>query len=64
MIQGLKHFCCEDRPRGLGLFSLDKRKLQGGLIVAVQYLEGSCKKDGARLFGTAFPVGQRVMVLT
>jgi len=36
MIQGLKHLSCEER-----LFILEKRRLQGDLIAAFQYLEGA-----------------------
>ena len=50
MIRGLEHLCCEDRLRELGLFSLGKRRLQGDLIVAFQYLKGDSRKDGGNLF--------------
>ena len=50
MIRGLEHLSYEERLRALGLFSLDKRKLWGDLIVAIQYLKGAYKQEGERLF--------------
>jgi len=50
MVRGLEHLSCEKRLRELGLFSLEKRRLWGNLLVAFQYLKGAYRKDGKNLF--------------
>ena len=51
MLRGLQHLPCKDRRRELGLFSLEKRRLQGDLIAAFQHLKGAYKQEGSQLFG-------------
>ncbi|KAK4821255.1 hypothetical protein QYF61_016554 [Mycteria americana] len=53
MIREMEHLSYEERLRELGLFSLEKRRLQGDLISAFQYLKGAYKKDGDKLFSRA-----------
>ncbi|PKU43310.1 hypothetical protein llap_6384 [Limosa lapponica baueri] len=50
MIRGLEHLSYEDRLRELGLFRLEKRRLQGHLIAAFQYLKGAYRRAGEGLF--------------
>ena len=63
MIRWLEHLSYEDRLRELGLFSLQKRSLQGDLVAAFQYLKGDYRKDGGNLFSKACCDRTGVMVL-
>jgi len=44
----VEHLSYQDSLRELGLFSLEKRRLQDDLRVAFQYLKGRCRDEGRR----------------
>jgi len=50
MIRGLQNLSYEKRLRELGLFSLEKGRVQGHLTAAFHYLKGAYKKAGEGLF--------------
>jgi len=50
MIRGLDHLSYEERLGEVGLLGVEKRMLQGDLIVAFQYSKGVHKHEGNQLF--------------
>jgi len=63
VIKGLGHLCCEERRRELGVFSLEKRSLQGDLTEASLYLKRPTRKLGTNFLAGPVAIGQEVMAL-
>jgi len=62
MIQGMEHLPYKYRLRELGLFILEKRKLQGDLWEAFQFLKEICKKKRGQTLAVSVVIRQGKMI--